>query len=520
MMANVSALLHLYVPIFGAIVLAHLCLGREARAEYWLRLSAIAVGLTGIAFFLPSLLLLHLVMFAVVPLTARRNVPGDAAAIYLFTMLLLPGLGTDLYLGGTRLWYQDIDQTLGLGALVTVLMHRRPSAVSLVRHLPFLCIFMTALIASARDTSFTHLLRAILETFLVYGVPYMVVVRSIRTQDDIRRVMTALAIGGAVLSAVLVFEAALTWPFYRQLYAQYGLDVSNVSVHLRAGLIRAAGPFIEPIACGVVLCFCFFSAWLSRDRFKSKTHQMMFLALLVAGLIAPQSRSAWIGLLIGIMAIDYFRKRYGPFWRNVTILSLAVAVVLPLAFANQRVAEMVGLGEEAIGSADYRQQLLDRGLEEVAKHPLTGQPLEKVIASLEDLRTGENIVDFVNSYLYWALILGIPGVLIFAGALIGALLSAWRLRGRSNGPASAFLVAGLSAQIIMLAFLLASGRVAIMVVALMAMTAVFPLRAKAPARRRAASRPPLLAEPAGIGHMADSSSPRSTGPALTPRAPA
>lgn len=516
MMAAVTALLHLYVPITCALFVAHFCLAQQARTEYWLRLAAISIALPTLAFLLPSLVLLHIAMFLLVPLTARRDSPGDVAAIYLFAMLMLPGFGTYLYLGGTMLWWQDIDQTLGFGALLTLLRYRRRNHRALAAHAPFLCIFATWVLASARGTSFTNLLRELVEAFLVYGLPYLIMIGSVRTREDIRKIMVALAVGGGVVSGILIFEAVEAWPFYRQLYDHYGL-ATDVNVHLRAGFMRAAGPFMEPISGALVLVFCFFAGWLSADRFKSPMHHRIFVGLLFLGLLPPQSRGAWVGALVGVLLMDLFRKKYGVFGRNVTVLVAGLALLLPLSLADHRVAEMVGLGQEAIGSANYRQQLWDLGLKQVAAHPLTGQPHDDVVDSLSELRTGENIVDFVNTYLYWALLLGIPGALIFTGGLFASLVQAWRLRAHTLGPPAAFLVAGLAAQMVMLAFTLFSGRAAIMVVSVMALTAAFPKRAREQSRRPAArARYPAGAPPAPLIARTDMSPVDRPGPYSIP----
>lgn len=503
MLFAAKTVLYIYVPMLAALWLCHTCLSPDARREYVPRLGAIALVLTAAGFLLPSLplplLLLHVIMFLVVPLTARRGASGDVAAIYLFSMMMLPEMGAVLQLSGTRLWMYDIDQTLGLGALLMTLRYRGSSRPGVMMHIPFLCIFGTAVLATARDTSFTNLLRELLQTALTYGLPYLVIIRSVRSQEDIRRIMLALMIGGAVVSAVMILEALISWPFYRQLYAEYGLPVFQ-QIHMRAGSLRAAGPFTEPIAGALVLVFCFLAALLIGDRCKSRWHHLLLIGLITFGLLQPQSRSAWIGALLGLLLIDLYRKRYTVFGRKVGLLAAAALLMTPVALTSDRIAARLGITHDAVESADYRQALWDRGLEEIARHPWTGQSRAQLEISLDDLRQGENIIDFVNTYLYWALVLGIPGMLVFVIGLVSSTILAWLRRSRTTSPAAAFVVAGLAAQIVMIAFVFFSGRAAIMVVALMAMSAVFPRRSGVPVAqpRVAGVRDAMLAGNTGV----------------------
>ena len=70
-------------------------------------------------------------------------------------------------------------------------------------------------------------------------------------------------------------------------------------------------------------------------------------------------------------------------------------------------------GSSVDGSVDYRAQLWQRGLEEFRERPLLGDSYRDVVARMPDLIQGEGMVDFVNSYLYFALLVGLLGLVMF-----------------------------------------------------------------------------------------------------------
>ena len=67
-------------------------------------------------------------------------------------------------------------------------------------------------------------------------------------------------------------------------------------------------------------------------------------------------------------------------------------------------------------SVDYRQQLAERSWELIQSHPFLGDPLVKT--KMEDLRQGEGIIDFVNTYAEVTLFYGSIGLVVFLAAII------------------------------------------------------------------------------------------------------
>lgn len=491
---QIISIVYLEIVVGCAILLCNYTMGPAMRRELGNAPAAIALGLPLLGFLLPTLWLLHIAMFLVVPMLARRSA-GRVAPLYLLALMMLPGMSDLLMLGSTMLWQHDIHVTLGLGALVALLSSPDRARGRLPYDLPFACVFAVMVFIAVRDTSFTNLLRELMQTGLHYALPYYIVSRSIRSVADIKRIMMALAIAGAVLSAILLFEAIRTWPIYRQLYDHYGLPLDDIGVKFRAGAMRAGGPFLESTSMAFVLIFCFMAAYLSRDIFRTKQSHWLFTAVIGIGLIVPQSRGAWIALVIGLVLSDLFRRRYAPLSRKLAIIAAAGALLIPATIAGGRVAELIGLSGDATETVDYREQLWEAGKIELAKHPLVGQSQRQLLVSMAELRQGEGIIDFVNTYLFVALTSGIPGAILFTGAIAWASLSLWRNRGRTPSDAAAWVFVGVTVPLEMLAFTSFGGRAAITVFTFIAMAAALSSREVKKARPKPGpnrKRPPRL----------------------------
>lgn len=134
---------------------------------------------------------------------------------------------------------------------------------------------------------------------------------------------------------------------------------------------------------------------------------------------------------------------------------VAVVALLGAASVSYKVATLAGFTDEGRGTIDYRKTLLTRGIEEVRKKPLLGDSPSNVIAKMSDLMQGEGIVDFVNGYLYTALVSGLIGLSVLVVALFGQLGLIWsvRAKGIRNPVVSlqlAFAFSSLVAMIMML----------------------------------------------------------------------
>ena len=478
-----GALLFAYAMIRPALIIMILsgaalasfrfCLARDMRVRMGWAPLMLALGLPCAAWLLPSIWLLLGVTLIAVPLVARKS--GEVAAVYLFALLLLPGLDQTLSAGSLKLFEFGVHDALAVGAGLRLVMRPGRARIARVLDVPLIALVLLLVVANARDTSVTNFLRVLINGGLDCALPYYVVSRSIRTVDDLKLCMVYLAAAAAVLSVILIYEARTSWPMYNVLYDHYRIP-AQLMVKARGGVLRAGGPFLESTSIAMVLASCILAAWLSRPAFRSTRYHFAVLALLLAGLTMPQSRGAWIGLFIGMFAADLYRRRIGNAARRMAVigaLGLGLVAVAPL---SPYLSETLGLSGGSADTVDYRQRLFDRGIEEYLKSPVIGYSSPEILVHLADLRQGEGIVDFVNTYIYFMLISGSIGLVIFVGGFVYYLARLWRLRhgtrvGDPDADARALVFAGLVMPMEMLIFTSFGGRPEVFVFVMFAFAA-------------------------------------------------
>lgn len=169
----------------------------------------------------------------------------------------------------------------------------------------------------------------------------------------------------------------------------------------------------------LLLCLVLVSA----DLFKEKSRWLMAIGVILLGLFAGLARLGWVVALIGIAALEIYRRKAGRVFAWVLGGAALVGVLLLASNSSTFLAEMLGTGNtSSAATVEYRDLLLDRGLEEIKKHPLSGRDAAAVRAALPDLVQGEGIIDFVNAYIFYGLTAGVPGVIAaIAMLMVGAI---------------------------------------------------------------------------------------------------
>lgn len=490
--------LHIAVMTAAALSLYLYCLQPAVARAVAPGAIAAGLGMPLLAWSLPNIWLLYAAMIALVPLLARRL--RMVAPLYLFSVLLLPGLDGPVSIGGLKLLDFGMHDALATGAAVAVALsaERRPITRPEL-DLPAIGVILLLAAALARDTTLTNNMRMLANVVMDFAVPYYIVSRSIRTIEDLQACMVWLGCAGAILSAVLIWEVIKAWPIYNELYGHYGVP-TLLLVKARGGLLRAGGPFVEPTSIAMMMVTCVLALWLSRRFFRTRLHHGLLLALLLVGVAAPQSRGAWVGLFLGVAVADAYRGRVTQMAAKLLPLAAAGALLFVVAQGSSGLSEAVGLTGGSAESGEYRRQLFDRGMEEFRRSPVWGYSLKDLSVRLADLRQGEGIIDFVNTYLWIMLISGGIGLGVFVGAFLFLLTRLWRARGVRRGAVghrdvATFAVAALVVPMEMLFFTSFGGRSACFIFVAFAFSAVLLRSNVVPSPRPLAASP---AEPARV----------------------
>jgi hypothetical protein len=432
-----------------AICLFLFCLKKDVRKPIERQMLVIAVTMPVLAWSAPTLPLLFLFMCFWVPLAAGRF--SLFVPVYLFSLLLLPGLDDTLFIGSLKLVEFSVHDALALGTAVAIFANPAKAKSRLDWDIVVLAVVVMISLAVARETALSHHFRALVETSLDLALPYYILSRGLRSSEDMRSSMLWLAAGGIVVASILVFEVWKAWPVYNELYRAFELP-TQLLVKVRAGLIRAGGPFVEPTSVAMVLAMCTLALYLSREFFRNRRSHLLLMAVIVAGLIAPQSRGAWIGVGIAIVTADLLRGHYIPLARKLFVVGGAISCLFLAAQFSSYLSETLGLSGGSSATSDYRRLLLQRGLEEFANHPIIGHSMKELLPRIPDLVQGEGIIDFVNAYIWVMLIAGIVGLVVFVAPFVYFLINIIRF-GRFRGVKKKDVEAGVFVFAILLMFM-------------------------------------------------------------------
>ncbi|WP_395334437.1 O-antigen ligase family protein [Novosphingobium sp. BL-8H] len=450
-----SSHMAVYAALVGTsgVALFLFSLRREFRQDMAAR-ALLGTFLTPIvAWVLPHVLLLFLVMCFWVPAMAGRR--DRIAGVYLCCMLLLPALDVPIAIGSLKLVAFNVQDGLVLGSAFAIARNpvRHPGRFIADRWVIALLVLFT--VVFGRDTSSTNLLRVACSVVLNLGLPYYVLSRGIANATELRTTIRWFACGGVALAALMLFEAVRAWSLYNELYQHYGLP-NMFYLKVRGGIVRAAGPFMESTSAALVLALSLAGMWLLRADFRSRLRHYALAAVMFLGMSVPQSRGAWMGVLVGWLLVDLYRRDYAALARRCMVMGLLAAVVLALASLSPTFANAVGFSPGSADTAEYRKQLFQRGMEQIRLRPFTGYSMPQLDVVMADMRQGEGIVDYVNSFIWVALVSGIGGLALFCGSFMAPMIQSWTrcrdwalAQGRDAG---AFLFAGLAMLIVMFAF--------------------------------------------------------------------
>lgn len=384
---------------------------RAMRREIGL-LPGIIIGLmAAIAFLSPNLIIMYIAI-GLLPLIFGRT-KLRVGMIVGAGIVALPLLPTSMDVGSIWLFPWTTLTTVALGGLVAMIV--APGKLGKAppwADASMIMVILVMIVVDARGGAPSGYLRQLATYFFDYAIPIFLFTRAARNPEEWRTLLAAMAGVGTILAVVALYEARANWPLYSPLYSHYGFPVESV-VKWRGGLMRAYASVEEATTLGAVLVICFAAALAVRRAFVSNLAYIGIVGIIAVGALAPQSRGGMIGIAVAFVVSSFYRRGIG----SVAQVSLA-GLLLTGIYAASTVFGSFGAQistslEEAKGSGDYRTELLRRGMEEFWKSPIFGDSSTNVVARMQDMVQGEGMVDFVNSYLYFALFAGGIGLAIF-----------------------------------------------------------------------------------------------------------
>ncbi|MEQ8934515.1 MAG: O-antigen ligase family protein [Amphiplicatus sp.] len=286
-----------------------------------------------------------------------------------------------------------------------------------------LLILMTIVFAllDFRITNLTSGLRAGLETCLVYALPFMALIRFVRTREDVERVLTALIFVAIIFFFAALISQATRWNFYTYVTNRFGY---SSFADFRHGLLRVSVT-VNTVLAGFIMTL----GLLSVEYYRARRNLDFIRAMLARGMCVmaaffTYSRGAWLGMAVAYATYFLFAKM--PRAVRAPIVLFGVFIVSPIAFNIASTADLNAIDE--FGSFEYRQELLRTSMAYIRMHPIFGDPNFRESGFFDHLYQGQGIIDVVNTYINIALRYGLVGLSLFVG-VFGVSIFGLRMAG-------------------------------------------------------------------------------------------
>lgn len=410
------------------------------------RIAALALLTPAVALFCGNIYLFCLYLIGAVLVGARGR--ADLAGGYLFLLPLLPPLEVETAAGGVYLFSVSVLGAMGLGALLGYVLTLGRRAPTLARYdLGLVALVALFVFIPNHQPTATSVLRWLTINVLLLAGPYFLLSRAARTPAELAAILLRLAAGATLMAVTAGFQARRHWVLFESYYSTLHVarPLGSAATAMRAGMLRTGGSMVDYSAGGLFLAAIVTVMPLLRGSLRPLGFWAV-QAVLIGGLIATQSRGAWLAAIVGATVVSVWRGRW-----TLAALSVGGAVAALVAARIGAVANLVDAADKS-GTGEYRNRLFARGLDQVAAHPLIGQPLDQLIANLRDLTQGQGIVDFVNGHLYVAMAAGVPAFALWCGLWLMPLVETWRRRRGDPGLAAvpaALIVPSMVALIFM-----------------------------------------------------------------------
>jgi O-antigen ligase len=278
---------------------------------------------------------------------------------------------------------------------------------------------MSFFAAGVDDANMT--LRFFMRQFPIIVIPYLFFRSNLSNGSEYRSAIACFGAASIFLSVFAIYEARFGWSIFENMEMRLGIVQLSKNMLVRGGMMRASATMGGPLGLACFLTVGFFAVACSRDFFRNQIGYYGAVGVTLIGLLASQSRGSIIALFVSAVVL-FLALRKRSIAAAIATVAITVLVALPvLEKIFPSLAERLGGGGQKFQGKyfDYRGALLDRGLQEAARHPIIGQRMHDLLNSLADIIQGQHIVDLVNVYLVVLMISGIVGFIPFVG-LIGA----------------------------------------------------------------------------------------------------
>jgi O-antigen ligase len=249
------------------------------------------------------------------------------------------------------------------------------------------------------------------------------------------------------------------WQLYGGLREQWiATEDIAFSYLLRGETLRALVSSGHPLALGYMMSMAF-GFWLYlQSRLNSTSATWLGAGCFWAGLLGAYSRGPWlVAALVFFVFLSLGPQGASRFVKAVVAATIIGALVLISPIGDRVIDNLPFVGTVDSENVSYRQRFAEISWQLIQANPLFGDP--NILLYLEDLRQGQGIVDFINSYATIAMYYGLVGLLLFLGPYLSGMWKMFVLRRRlaSIDPAASLMGTSLLACMTGTLFMMGTG---------------------------------------------------------------
>lgn len=276
------------------------------------------------------------------------------------------------------------------------------------------CVFFVVMtLLTFREVNLIDVLRFLLDSFLIYIVPYFVVSRVVRSVNDLNYCAVAFVIMAVVIAAVLTISQLAKLDIYEVFNPR---SLYNSFDEYRGGFLRLFGPLCTTLIGLVMLSGYIGLDILKKHRLVSPFIYWMLIFFFALSILFSGSRGGLFGFILGVSVYWYVVKLSNE-KRMLLIAGILLLFTLEWLF---NVSSLI-VYEDEYGTFDYRAELFKTSWQFLYQYPIFGSQTYLASGYFDHLVTGLGIIDIVSAYLQVALKYGFVGLSLFVAMFLAVL---------------------------------------------------------------------------------------------------
>jgi hypothetical protein len=363
--------------------------------------------------------LLSMSVFALLLFYFNRDNKSHAITIAYFIAVLGAGPDWSKYIvsvpGINYLIRLSFEKVMVIVLLVPIFLQLRTiSRVQWNLTDTFVCVFFIfTVLLTFRADKITIVLRFVMDSLLIYVIPYFVISRVVKSVSDLHYCALGYLALAFLLAGVFIVSQSIQVDIYNALDPY---DNFHSYKERRGVFLRLSGPFF-----GVLVGFLMLAGYLSLEilkKYEVNKHipLWLFFAVCILCVVMGGSRGAFVGFSLGVGSYFYFVKLTG-------IKRMLVVLMMIFLFLSEYIFDVSSFFqyEDEYGTFDYRAELYLAAWEFMKEQPFLGHQNYLVTGHFDHLITGLGIIDIVSAYLQFALLYGYVGLFLFVGMFLSVI---------------------------------------------------------------------------------------------------